>query len=166
MVNARLMFLTHCSDTFSSLQVSRNDATLPPCRMFAEFHLWTKEGLMEEQAYKRLMEERVREHEQEKDAAMLKYRQETNLFHKIMHYHKALQAVEKNHETPKCAHIPDDVETIELNDGLVMTQKGAVWLTTEKGATYRKMGMAHVSVVDLPHEKDSQQSPVGQTTRP
>eukprot|EP00523_Entomoneis_sp_CCMP467_P006934 CAMPEP_0168732394 /NCGR_PEP_ID=MMETSP0724-20121128/7749_1 /TAXON_ID=265536 /ORGANISM="Amphiprora sp., Strain CCMP467" /LENGTH=311 /DNA_ID=CAMNT_0008779413 /DNA_START=178 /DNA_END=1113 /DNA_ORIENTATION=+ len=136
--------------------VTRNDNKVEPCRMFIEFPIWTQQGLEEDQAYKRVMEARRHENDVAKTEYMMQYQQESNLFKKMQLYHAALQAMERNTLTPRCEYIPEPGQTVELNDNLVLTKQGTVWMRRSgggggafghnKGLT--KLGMASVTLCD------------------
>uniref|UniRef100_A0A6U3DFG1 Uncharacterized protein n=1 Tax=Entomoneis paludosa TaxID=265537 RepID=A0A6U3DFG1_9STRA len=132
--------------------VSRNDNSLPPCRMYVEFPIWTKEGLMEDQAYKLVLDERRQANEDEKNQALLQYRQESNPFLKLKHYHAALQAVERNSLTPNYNHVPMGTnDIVELNQGISLAKQGTVFMkpkTNGPFSEYKHLGKATVTLID------------------
>eukprot|EP00523_Entomoneis_sp_CCMP467_P019927 CAMPEP_0168858394 /NCGR_PEP_ID=MMETSP0727-20121128/16265_1 /TAXON_ID=265536 /ORGANISM="Amphiprora sp., Strain CCMP467" /LENGTH=365 /DNA_ID=CAMNT_0008913137 /DNA_START=159 /DNA_END=1257 /DNA_ORIENTATION=- len=154
---ARFDLVVIASDRFGQIKrVTRNDNKVEPCRMFIEFPIWTQQGLEEDQAYKRVMEARRHENDVAKTEYMMQYQQESNLFKKMQLYHAALQAMERNTLTPRCEYIPEPGQTVELNDNLVLTKQGTVWMRRSgggggafghnKGLT--KLGMASVTLCD------------------
>lgn len=86
---------------------------------------------MEDQAFRRLMEDRIRSCEEHKQVARVKYEETNNPVAKARHMLDLYQAMEDSYYIPRCEHIPlRDGEVIELDNGLVLAKKGTVWTTS------------------------------------
>ena len=141
-------------------QVSRNHASLPACHVFTQFLVWTQEGLAEDQAFGRSMQEQIRQAEQDKLDARIKYMETTNPITKAKYVRAMYKAMENVHNFPKCDHIPmDDSQLVQLDNGLVLAKRGTVWTTSRKAGSFSfwgsrptKAGYATINLVDNQEE--------------
>ena len=130
--NKQQMGSYNCSPFFFIyLQVARNHASLPACHVYSQFLVWTKEGLLQDQGKRRLMEGKLSQYAEDKNEALTKYRETSNLFGKFKHMHAVMQSMENRLNLPRVSHIPlDDSELLELENGLILAKKGNVWTTS------------------------------------
>ncbi|KAL7571973.1 hypothetical protein ACA910_001633 [Epithemia clementina (nom. ined.)] len=136
-------------------EVSRNQLSIPACHMFSQFLVWTKDGLLEDQAFRRLMENKIRDFDHDKENARAKFQETKNPFAKAMLVHSMFQAMENKLYTPTCEHIPlDDSELVELENGLVLSKRGSVWTTARNannffgGGRPNKLGYATLNLIE------------------
>ena len=113
----------------------RNDASLPKGRLYISFPVWTTESLQEQLVLKRKAEKRGSKFLQEKEEAMLKYQTEPNFFKKAMHYREALSAAEQYSLVPLYKNVPDEADTMVLQDDLLLSTKGTAWTKKDGGMT-------------------------------
>jgi hypothetical protein len=127
----------------------RNDANLPPGRIYLTFPVWSQEGLATRQAERFEAEARVKTFSIEKNEEMQKYYSEPNLFKKAMHYRNVAAAVEKIDMTGVrwLSQIPADSEVIPIGNNLLLNIKGEIWQkeTAFFGAKHNLLGTAVLS---------------------
>ena len=134
-------------------EARRNEASLPAGRLYMSFPVWTKEGLAEAQAYKRQVEEMARKHEQDKIDELAKVGETSNILMKALHYRNAVAANEKYGLSgiSQVAQIPPDTDTMAIQDDLLLTTKGTVWMKDSAlfGSVHGLLGTATVSPVAI-----------------
>lgn len=130
-------------------QIKRNAASFPACRVYLSFPVWTKDSLIGAQAFKRQVQATRRVFNEEKQEALAKMQNASNLLAKGMLYHAAAQAYEKAANTPSINHIPDTDDLIELANGLCLSKKGTIWnRESGLGKDHQVLGFATVSLCD------------------
>ena len=127
----------------------RNDANLPPGRMYFSFPVWSQEGLAIRQAERFEAETKAKEYVAEKNDEMQKYYTATNIFQKAMHYRNIAAAMEKIDLTGVrfLSGIPLSSEVIPIGNNLLLNIKGQVWQkeTNFFGAKHNLLGTAVLS---------------------
>jgi hypothetical protein len=124
----------------------RNDATLPPGRIYLSFPVWTHETLAYAREQKKRILERAAEALMEKDEELQKYQANPNLFMKALHYRNAYLAAERYWLQPVRAmkQVPDENEVLELQKDLLCTTKGLVWSKSLPRGTQVLLGTANI----------------------
>lgn len=86
--------------------------------------------------------ERNAEALQEKDTHLEKMRSTDNLIMKAFHYRNAFAAFEKILYAPTFSTVPDEMEVIELPNGLLVAQEGTMYRKGNAliGPAWRKLG--------------------------
>jgi hypothetical protein len=143
----------HCGSIICGFDVpvgaKRNDANLPPGRIYLTFPVWSQAGLAIRQAERSEAETKVKTFSIEKNEEMQKYYTETNLFKKAMHYRNVAAAVEKIDMTGVrwLSQIPTNSEVISIGNDLLLNIKGQVWQkeTAFFGANHKLLGTAVLS---------------------
>ena len=117
--------------------VSRNQASLNSGRIYMSFPIWTRENLVQKQAYKREVEARAAQHLQERDDKLKEMQATNNLLQKALLYRSAAEAVEKWSLTniQQAKYIPEDDDVMPLKAGVLLTTEGTLW--TKKDSNFR-----------------------------
>jgi len=132
------------------VEYKRNQATLPSCRMYMSFPLWTMEGLLLAQKNKEKVVSRANAFLAEKKLEIEKMQTSTNPLISAMHYRNAAHAKDmasrqnlKHFDT-----VPSSFdETIPLQDDLLLTTRGLVF---SKDGSFKRgkhllLGSVHAS---------------------
>jgi hypothetical protein len=127
----------------------RNDATLPQGRLYLSFLVWTKETLAKAQTYKAEAEVRAKKYLHDKMDFLHKYEAEPNIFKKVMHYRKALEAAELFSLTKTYEHVPLDSDTMVLQDDLILTTKGTVSSKQNVGGMFSHLGHTQLGTATI-----------------
>jgi hypothetical protein len=109
---------------------TRNEATLPKGTIFLSFPLFTEEGLKIGQEEKGQIEQQLDRFLHEREEALEAYHMTNNPVMKALHLRNAFVAAEKHSDADYITieSIPDDGEVVHLQDDLLLTTKGMIWL--------------------------------------
>lgn len=123
----------------------RNDAILPCGDMWLSFPLWTVEGLKEGQAQKKHIMGQIEDNLAKRDTELAKYDMTQNPLKKAMFLRNAFNFAEK---CSTLHHflldtIPEDSDTMLLQDNLLLATNGLVW--RRNGDGHVLLGSAVVS---------------------
>jgi len=135
--------------------ISRNQAVLPSGRIYLSFPFWTRENLVNRQAYKRQVEEQAAEYLQERDDKIEQMHRSKNILEKALLYRSAAEAVEKWSLTnvQQTKYIPNDSDVMLLNDGLLLTRQGTLWTKNDQNFRHRQLLLGTATVSD-PNKND------------
>jgi hypothetical protein len=111
-------------------EYKRNAAVLPESKMFLSFPLWTAEGLKYGQEEKKKVQEEAQRFLEKRDEELYKFDMTDNQIMKALHLRSAFAADEKYNDMPHdtLELIPDDHEVINLQDDLLLTTNGVIWV--------------------------------------
>lgn len=110
--------------------VKRNDASLEKGRVYMSFPVWTREGLDEQQEYRRKIEAKARLFQSAKKEAYKAMDATSNPIMKALHFREAAEASEKLSYVPtnSITEIPMDDDVVSLGkDNLLIIKQGTVW---------------------------------------
>jgi len=107
-------------------EYKRNQATLPKCRLYMNFPLWTKAGLEDALQKKKVMLSRARKFNAEKEMEMEKMQTAQNPIVRALHYRNAASAKDmwRRQNVKQFDTVPSFDEVIQLQDDLLLTTKG------------------------------------------
>lgn len=129
--------------------VKRNEAILPAGRLYLSFPVWTKDGLVEQQARKEQVERAADEFQTLKKTELKKMDSTNNPIRKALHFRNAVQATEKLEQVGlgSVKQIPSDNEVAGLQGNLLIATKGFVSTKEDSyfGPDHALLGTAYVS---------------------
>lgn len=130
-------------------EYQRNDATLPPGRIYLSFPIWTKDSLAHAREQKKRILEQAAEALKEKDEELEKYQANPNPLMKALHYRNAYLAAERYWLQPVKAmqQVPEEHEVLELQKDLLCTTKGLVWSKALPRGAQVLLGTANLALV-------------------
>lgn len=107
-------------------------AVLPRGNIYITFPVWSKNGLEDQQAIQKNMQQKYKQFENEVEDQLKKYNQENNLLKKAMHFRNAVQAdVDKDNVK---AYLREDVprkeDVMEVGPCLQLVKTGTIWAKT------------------------------------
>ncbi len=130
-------------------EYQRNEATLPPGRIYLSFPVWTKDSLAHAREQKKRILEQAAEALKEKDEELEKYQANPNPLMKALHYRNAYLAAERYWLQPvkTVQQIPEENEVMELQKDLYCTTKGLVWSKALPRGSQVLLGTANLAAV-------------------
>jgi hypothetical protein len=110
-------------------EYKRNEIALPKGKIYLSFSIWTREGLKEAQNNKERVLSLADVMLKEKDEELIKMTETGNVFEKVLHYYKAVSAVEKYSMEPvkKMNMVPNEDEVVPFDGNSFVSTKGTVW---------------------------------------
>lgn len=127
----------------------RNGATMPKGEIYMNFPVWSEEGLHHAREQKRSANQLAMDCLQERDENMRKMMETQNPLMKILHYRNAFSAVESYKLQPLKEldqTVPDEHETLELQEGIVINKNGFVWTRDSEQSKQELLGSARLFV--------------------
>lgn len=123
-------------------KIRRSGATITNGEMYFCFRAYTRESLAAVLEIKREVQEQNAEALEEKDMHLEKMHSTNNLFMKAFHYRNAFAAFEKVLYAPQVAYIPDEMDVIELPNGLLVVPEGSIYRKGNAliGPSWKKIG--------------------------
>lgn len=125
----------------------RNGVTLPEGEIYMNFPVWSKEGLDHARQQKSSANQRAKDCLEERDENMRKMLETQNPLMKILHYRNAFSAVESYKLQPLKEYdqtVPDESETAELQNGILINKKGFVWTRSSELSQQELLGSARL----------------------
>ena len=126
----------------------RNEAILPKGEIYLSFPLWTRAGLKVGQGEKHKVEIEMAKFLEERDDALRAFEATENPIMKAIHIRNAFAALDKynsiDHHTLQT--IPMDHQVFEIQDDLLLTEKGLIWTRESGGGGHRLLGYAKVEL--------------------
>ena len=132
---------------------TRNDRTLPKGNMYVSFLVWSKESLRGARKAKEAAIQFAKEKLEERKQEITKMNETPNPFMKALHYRNAYVATETFHLDTHLKYyqetVPDEDETIDLQDDLILGVKGSIRTMEKPGGPHSTLGTCKLTL--MPH---------------
>lgn len=131
-----------CNSWSFSKKIRRGSAKITNGDTYFSFRVYTRESLAADHEIKRQIIEQNAEALHEKDLHLEKMHATNNIIMKAIHYRNAFAAFEKVLYAPQVSRIPDNMQLIELPNGLLVVREGTIYRKGNAliGPSWHKIG--------------------------